>query len=391
MTNIDELSHLAEQFKGRGDDCGKLARAILADRERQAGEAVAWATFKQVTIALSGLLEQVEKFAAEHGEADFETSEALRAVEAAIAFDDRMPVSLPAPKAVQAISAPEAFQALAAALAADPGYAWSWHCAVWASAHDEGMETGAANRAAARFMHMAFAIDTSKHEHFNEEWCAAAPSPDGKAERCPYCDGTGDVHSVDGQWRGRCSCPDGKAEQAEAPSDARWWSPPDSFAKNWLTNGAALHPLTANLVVRFARALAAKLAAAEVKYGYSDGWRSADWMDECRAKLAEHVAKGDPRDVAAYCAFLWHHGESTATQPTASPEQAEAPSDADPLTPEQEEWVMDLAERHNLGRRVPQIGAMRGVAPDVFYTDASYRTHELFCFAAELLSTKEQS
>ena len=72
-------------------------------------------------------------------------------------------------------------------------------------------------------------------------------------------------------------------------------------------------------------------------------------------------------------------------------EQAEAPSDADPLTPEQEEWVMDLAEKHNLGRRVPQIGAMRGVAPDVFYTDASYRTHELFCFAAELLSTKEQS
>ena len=79
--------------------------------------------------------------------------------------------------------------------------------------------------------------------------------------------------------------------------------------------------------------------------------------------------------------------------PVAQPvtEQEEAPSDADPLTPEQEEWVMDLAERHNLGRRVPQIGAMRGVAPDVFYTDASYRTHELFCFAAELLSTKEQS
>ena len=22
--------------------------------------------------------------------------------------------------------------------------------------------------------------------------------------------------------------------------------------------------------------------------------------------------KGDPRDVAAYCAFLWHHGQSTA-------------------------------------------------------------------------------
>jgi hypothetical protein len=79
----------------------------------------------------------------------------------------------------------------------------------------------------------------------------------------------------------------------------------------WLTLGKELNPHTVNLVVRFARALAAKLADAEVKYGYSDGWRSPDRMDECRAKLLEHIAKGDPRDVAAYCAFLWHHGERT--------------------------------------------------------------------------------
>jgi hypothetical protein len=56
-----------------------------------------------------------------------------------------------------------------------------------------------------------------------------------------------------------------------------------------------------------------KLAAAEKKYGYTDRWQETDWMDECRDKLIEHVAKGDPRDVAAYCAFLWHHGASTAT------------------------------------------------------------------------------
>lgn len=72
-----------------------------------------------------------------------------------------------------------------------------------------------------------------------------------------------------------------------------------------------LHPKTADLVNRFARALAEKLSAAEKKYGYSDGWSSPDWMDECRAHLVEHVAKGDPRDVAAYCAFLWHHGSHT--------------------------------------------------------------------------------
>ncbi len=85
---------------------------------------------------------------------------------------------------------------------------------------------------------------------------------------------------------------------------------------------------------------------------------------------------------------LYDHAAPTA-QEASKPVQAEAPGeDADPLTPEQEEWVMDLAEKHNLGRRIGQIAAMRGKYPDVFYTDASYRTHELFCFAAELLATQ---
>lgn len=110
-----------------------------------------------------------------------------------------------------------------------------------------------------------------------------------------------------------------------APGGDRWHDaalPPEIEQRlgPWLTNGAALHPATVNLVVRFARALSKKLAAAETKYGYSDGWLSPDWMDECRAKLMDHIVKGDPRDVAAYCAFLWHHGASTvADQPSQAP------------------------------------------------------------------------
>ena len=72
-----------------------------------------------------------------------------------------------------------------------------------------------------------------------------------------------------------------------------------------------LNAKTKELVCYFAEALAEKLRRAEEKYGYNDGWRSGDWMDECRAKLREHLEKGDPRDVAAYCAFLYYHGEST--------------------------------------------------------------------------------
>lgn len=85
-----------------------------------------------------------------------------------------------------------------------------------------------------------------------------------------------------------------------------------------------LHPATKKLVLRFASALAEKLYAAEKKYGYSDGWEADDWMDECRAKLLHHIEKGDPRDVAAYCAFLWHH-----KQPTYAGVRTPLPSPAD--------------------------------------------------------------
>jgi hypothetical protein len=91
--------------------------------------------------------------------------------------------------------------------------------------------------------------------------------------------------------------------------------PPDGFSCGKET----LHPKTAALVDRFAAALKEKLAAAEEKYGYSDGWATDDWMGECRKELRKHVAKGDPLDVAAYCAFLWHHGEAT-TGPCPQPD-----------------------------------------------------------------------
>lgn len=81
---------------------------------------------------------------------------------------------------------------------------------------------------------------------------------------------------------------------------------------------------TAKLVIGFASALATKLYNAQQKYGYWDGWTSPDWMSDCRAELRKHVEKGDPRDVAAYCAFLWYHHESTSLaaakdKPTSSP------------------------------------------------------------------------
>ena len=77
-----------------------------------------------------------------------------------------------------------------------------------------------------------------------------------------------------------------------------------------------LHPSTAALVNDFATALAEKLRKAELKYGYSNAWTNNGWMTDCLADFHRHIAKGDPRDVAAYCAFMWYHGWKTeAAQP----------------------------------------------------------------------------
>ena len=69
-----------------------------------------------------------------------------------------------------------------------------------------------------------------------------------------------------------------------------------------------LNPETTDLVLRFASALADKLYKAEQKYGRSTDWMKDDWYDDCLQSLWEHIEKGDPRDVAAYCAFMWYHG-----------------------------------------------------------------------------------
>lgn len=65
-----------------------------------------------------------------------------------------------------------------------------------------------------------------------------------------------------------------------------------------------------DLVARFSKALLAKLKLAQAN-GRS-GWEHDDWERQCQEGLLRHVAKGDPRDVAAYCAFMWHHGWITA-------------------------------------------------------------------------------
>ncbi|MGT9967454.1 hypothetical protein ACVWO4_28220, partial [Klebsiella pneumoniae] len=72
-----------------------------------------------------------------------------------------------------------------------------------------------------------------------------------------------------------------------------------------------LHPDTQKLVTDFCTALAEKLYKAQLKYGYDADWKQDGWPSQCQTHFHQHIAKGDPRDVAAYCAFMWWHGWST--------------------------------------------------------------------------------
>ncbi|MDF2040858.1 MULTISPECIES: hypothetical protein [unclassified Pantoea] len=91
-----------------------------------------------------------------------------------------------------------------------------------------------------------------------------------------------------------------------------------------------LHPSTTELVITFAKALAEKLHNSEQKYGWSDAWKSADWQEKCLDDFHHHISKGDPRDVAAYCAFMWYHDWPTRPVPAVSPSE---------LVPDEMSWV----------------------------------------------------
>lgn len=165
MTNTNDLTRLAEQFKGRADDCGKLARAILADRERQAGEAVAevcagWDIRWVGSEPIAALL-------AKHPDVRIGTKLYTLA-------------SLPAPQAV-----PDD-----ARMWEDDLYAF----AGWLTTRPGVMPVGSTSDAAA----MAEAVNEYINSHADRFVRLAAPSPDGNAEQaeapsepeeliCPEC------------------------------------------------------------------------------------------------------------------------------------------------------------------------------------------------------------
>lgn len=63
-----------------------------------------------------------------------------------------------------------------------------------------------------------------------------------------------------------------------------------------------------NLFTDFSSALLMRARAAQEMDGFTDDWKNDDWRDQLNLQIAHHIAYGDPRDSALYCAFAWYHG-----------------------------------------------------------------------------------
>lgn len=92
-------------------------------------------------------------------------------------------------------------------------------------------------------------------------------------------------------------------------------------------------------VDHFAAEMKAKLAVARAKG--RGGWEDTDFVSGkfLSKLLREHVEKGDPRDVANFCCFLWNRGESIAQLANAGSGEAVAMYQVRPRSfPDGEGW-----------------------------------------------------
>ncbi|WP_206186968.1 hypothetical protein [Yersinia massiliensis] len=110
------------------------------------------------------------------------------------------------------------------------------------------------------------------------------------------------------EWKQRVEQSDLRASTLEAELSAA----NEKLKNDVLVMPDGLHRDTKALLLVFASAMAVKLHKAEQKYGHSNTWMKNDWRDKCLEDFNLHIRKGDPLDVANYCAFMHYHGWPTA-------------------------------------------------------------------------------
>lgn len=136
--------------------------------------------------------------------------------------------------------------------------------------------------------------EKAEHDHFRDAAKMVAPQP---AEPVKCLDPSMSEHA--------CS------------NRARCWEPCGELGKS-IDHAKVAEPVNTHTdddaVDQFAVVMKAKLAQARAKGRH--GWHECDPAD-LSAMLREHVEKGDPRDVANFCMFLWSLGQPISAAPVA--------------------------------------------------------------------------
>jgi hypothetical protein len=68
-----------------------------------------------------------------------------------------------------------------------------------------------------------------------------------------------------------------------------------------------LHPDTKELLINFVQKMGQKLRETEIKHNYGNSWKYDNWQLKCGKDFITHIEKGNPIDVANYCAFMDYH------------------------------------------------------------------------------------
>ena len=101
----------------------------------------------------------------------------------------------------------------------------------------------------------------------------------------------------------------------------------------------------------FAAAMKSKLAEARAKG--RGGWQDKKQCSQqyLSTLLRDHVRKGDPRDVANFCCFLWNRAEGIAPAPAQEPMTDDEIEALMLTTPDDLfEWVRQVERHHGIGK-----------------------------------------
>jgi hypothetical protein len=219
-------------------------------------------------------------------------------------------------------------------------------------------------------------------------WQAALASNKATETRCQYCDGTGDVHSIDGEWRGECIECDASNKAAAVAAGVSNYRPTSAInaVADFLEEAANL-----DIISQFTSIAEWIDACASVAPIDFDAWAATQkWADKYDMDVARIGWKAAiestnlvfvgiaPLTVSQAPSSQYAEGWNdclnaivvNSPAPTASSDEAAAVAVGEPtpisITTDQ---IAEIAGKYNLGN--PRLDALRGFVNEVIIVNGT--------------------